>query len=550
ISSSVAVAGDVLVGAAGQDDLLYLNGTDPNIALELRSGTFGGNPFIDFANDAVSDYDARIQLLGDAGLKIDVPSTLAIPTGKVGIGTTTPGSLPGILQNSRLEVADANGLNSDVSLRVSGGGATGSASLNYAKSRGTLPSPTSVQSGDFLGNITFVGHDGTDFGSIAAWIRGVVDGTPGADDMPGRLEFLTTPDGSATPSTQMTITNAGKVGIGTTTPGTLPGILQNSRLEVADGSGLNSDVSLRVSGGGATGSASLNYAKSRGALPAPTIVQSGDFLGNITFVGYDGADFGSIAAWIRGAVDGTPGVDDMPGRLEFLTTPDGLATPFTRMTVNNVGNVGIGTTGPVQALHVSKNGTNTAIMVEYPTARARIGMFSFGLGNNEFGFGPVDLQFGTISDNTFSGFSEKMRITTAGNVGIGTTAPAALLHVNGTAGNNTGVWSNLSDRRLKREIEPIERALETVEQLKGVTFRWKDAEKDDQFGRVRGLIAQDVEKVIPEWIKTDPDGYKRLEPIGVDALLIEAIKELKAENEELRNRISELEKAKPQAKVE
>ncbi|MCI0330452.1 MAG: hypothetical protein L0196_05805 [candidate division Zixibacteria bacterium] len=364
ISGDVAIdTGNILLAGSGPDDILSLSVSDPNIALELRSGTFGGDPYIDFSNDAASDYDARIQLLGDAGLKIDVPSTLAIPTGKVGIGTTTPGSLPGILQNSRLEVADANGLNSDVSLRVSGGGATGSASLNFAKSRGTLPSPTSVQSGDFLGNITFVGHDGSDFGSIAAWIRGSVDGTPGVDDMPGRLEFLTTPDGSATPSTQMTINNAGKVGIGTTTPGSLPGILQNSRIEVADANGLNSDVSLRVSGGGATGSASLNFAKSRGTLSSPTIVQSGDLLGNMTFVGHDGSDFGSIAAWIRGVVDGTPGVDDMPGRLEFLTTPDGSATAATRMTIDNAGNVGIGTNTPSQKLSVNGNISGGSLIV-------------------------------------------------------------------------------------------------------------------------------------------------------------------------------------------
>lgn len=66
------------------------------------------------------------------------------------------------------------------------------------------------------------------------------------------------------------------------------------------------------------------------------------------------------------------------------------------------------------------------------------------------------------------------------------------------------------------------------------------------------MIAQDVEKVIPEWIKTDPDGYKRIEPIGVDALLIEAIKELKEkvsrleklqnENEKLSAEMAELKK--------
>ena len=56
---------------------------------------------------------------------------------------------------------------------------------------------------------------------------------------------------------------------------------------------------------------------------------------------------------------------------------------------------------------------------------------------------------------------------------VGTTNPQGLLHVNGTAGNNTGTWSNLSDRRLKKDIAPIEGALATVQKLQGVTFRWK-----------------------------------------------------------------------------
>lgn len=97
------------------------------------------------------------------------------------------------------------------------------------------------------------------------------------------------------------------------------------------------------------------------------------------------------------------------------------------------GFVGIGTDNPVQTLHVSLNGTNTAILVEDPTARARFGLLS--QFNNEFGFkSAAALQFGTISDNSFSDFSEKMRLTPSGNVGIGTSSPTAKLHIGGTAG--------------------------------------------------------------------------------------------------------------------
>ncbi|MCI0330449.1 MAG: tail fiber domain-containing protein [candidate division Zixibacteria bacterium] len=180
------------------------------------------------------------------------------------------------------------------------------------------------------------------------------------------------------------------------------------------------------------------------------------------------------------------------------------------------------------------NGPNFVINPGGGTSRISVGYGEIRMTVGDIGSPPTQL-------GIFIGYP--------GNVGIGTLAPAAKLHVNGTAGNNTGVWSNLSDRRLKRDIEPIQNALETVEQLNPVSFRWKDAEKDAQFGRVRGLIAQDVEKVIPEWIKTDPDGYKRLEPIGIDALLIEALKEQQKQIEVLKEEIAKLKDQSSQAQA-
>jgi len=91
-----------------------------------------------------------------------------------------------------------------------------SARIYFAKSRNaTAGSHTVVQSGDQLGGISFGGSDGTNI-SEGVRISAEVDGTPGANDMPGRLVFLTTADGSATPTERMRIDNAGQVGIGTT----------------------------------------------------------------------------------------------------------------------------------------------------------------------------------------------------------------------------------------------------------------------------------------------------------------------------------------------
>jgi hypothetical protein len=93
--------------------------------------------------------------------------------------------------------------------------------LYLAKSRGgSVGTNTIVQSGDSLGNISFNGANGTGFDQAAS-ISGQVDGTPGASgDMPGRLVFSTTADGSASPTERMRIDSSGNVGIGTSSPAT------------------------------------------------------------------------------------------------------------------------------------------------------------------------------------------------------------------------------------------------------------------------------------------------------------------------------------------
>jgi hypothetical protein len=89
--------------------------------------------------------------------------------------------------------------------------------LNLAKARGaSVGSITIVQNNDYVGGIEFQGSDGTDFVQAAS-ITAQVDGTPGANDMPGRLVFSTTLDGASSPTERMRITNNGRVMIGTTT---------------------------------------------------------------------------------------------------------------------------------------------------------------------------------------------------------------------------------------------------------------------------------------------------------------------------------------------
>ena len=129
-------------------------------------------------------------------------------TGKVGIGTTSPSSVLDIRTN---QVA----ISQNGPLIQMYSNDTIPAEVNFTKSRAaTLNTNTIVQSGDFLGVVRFFGANGTNYTQGAA-ITGEVDGTPGAsNDMPGRLCFYTTADGSGTATERMRIDNNGNVGIG------------------------------------------------------------------------------------------------------------------------------------------------------------------------------------------------------------------------------------------------------------------------------------------------------------------------------------------------
>ena len=90
-------------------------------------------------------------------------------------------------------------------------------------------------------------------------------------------------------------------------------------------------------------------------------------------------------------------------------------------------------------------------------------------------------------------------------------------------GPSGGTTIGYSDARLKEDIKPLESALDIVDRLEGHTFRWRDG-KD-----AIGVIAQEVEKVAPDLVLEDKYGTKMVDALGLNAILIEAVKELKAE---------------------
>ncbi len=144
------------------------------------------------------------------------------------------------------------------------------------------------------------------------------------------------------------------------------------------------------------------------------------------------------------------------------------------------------------------------------------------------------------------------------NTGSSETCVAIRAKSNGWAGYFDGdvyLKNNYqsSDSRLKKDVQTIDGALGKVLKLRGVSFYWKNKAElgaDSTYAhndtkKHIGVIAQEIEQEFPELVKTDASGYKTVEYSSIAPILIEAVKELKAEKDELQ-----AEKDALEAKVE
>lgn len=182
---------------------------------------------------------------------------------------------------------------------------------------------------------------------------------------------------------------------------------------------------------------------------------------------------------------------------------------------------------------------------------------SFATQNHSASALGSDLRFSTTANGATS-TSLRMVIANGGNVAIGNNAsPSYLLHLSSdSAGKpNGGSWANSSDARIKKNISSIEGALEKITALRGVNFEWiNPGEHGNAEGTQGGFIAQEIEKVFPEWVNEIPPTEKDAElvsggekiksltlPFEFDAYLVEAVKELSAQNKALLARIEALE---------
>lgn len=218
----------------------------------------------------------------------------------------------------------------------------------------------------------------------------------------------------------------------------------------------------------------------------------------------------------------------------YSVTKSYIVSTFYNQTSNNWRSVGpISNPGPYQddfALEIKVDNTLTYL-------RLRKTLNSIYGGNHQItiiGLGePTDTFTATSATGTDSSSLSVLSSTPIavkdGNVGIGTINPSTALDVNGTATATT--FNSTSDARLKENFEAIPDPLQKLAAIRGLTYNFRD---DERQRRHAGILAQDLLEVLPEAVSGSEDTNYTVGYNNVVALLVEAVKELKAEVDRLK----------------
>jgi len=320
------------------------------------------------------------------------------------------------------------------------------------------------------------------------------------------VEDSTNPD-----ATPFVVDASGKLLVGTSTARSNlfnAGVTSLHQVETLGGSTVEC---LAVRNANDTTGADLVLAKSRGtAIGSNTIVQSGDRVGTIAFMGSDGSEFVQ-AARINAEVDGTPGTNDMPGRLVFSTTADGASSPTERMRIDSSGNVLVGKTTQTPStagceligsgLVNATRDANAPLQLTRLTNDGDIALFRKGgttVGSIGTSGGRVYIADDSTNGITFSNSSAIMWPSNSSGGVVDNTMDigSSSFRFNDIyLGNEPTVTS---DQNEKQDIEELTEAEQRVAvACKGLLrkYRWKSAvaKKGDEARIHFGIIAQDLQ---------------------------------------------------------
>ncbi len=309
-------------------------------------------------------------------------------------------------------------------------------------------------------------------------------------------------------------------------------ITNNLQLGAAGGSYLNFGATAGNAGYGVADFSGILKFKNSGGVwnDLSTIINNYLTLGPVTSVKFADGTTQSTAASGGGISGGSAGF------VPKYTSATALAPSLIQ---DNGTLVGIGITPSLGKLHVD-GGAGAGI---YGKSSSGVGVTGLSSGANYGVYGESAANYGIYGKSLSASYGGVLGYTANGTIyGILGHANAYSFYGNSTvytSGNmNAAGYFHNSDQRLKENIQ-TSRGLEIVEKLRGVTFDWK---KDGTPSS--GVIAQEVEKVMPSAVQSTREGIKMVEYDQLIAPLIEAVKEQQTEIDSLRHEIEILKNSK------
>jgi hypothetical protein len=301
------------------------------------------------------------------------------------------------------------------------------------------------------------------------------------------IRFWTNTSGSTTQLERARITSDGKFLVGTSTS------RSRGNIEVEGTTTSNASCSLISNAGETSGSSAyLFLGKSRGTtVGSNTVVASGDQLGGIGWSGTDGTALIS-AAEIRAEVDGTPGANDMPGRLVFSTCSDGSASPSERVRITSGGHFKASNSGSYQ----NASGSYHEI-INSVNANETLVVRHTGTSGNQYG----------IVISTSNDQNDATRYFLYCN---GSTTQRMSVRANGGIYNYSANNSNLCDEREKKNIVNLDSTWDCLKHWELKKFHYnEDADTDDlRYGVIAQQVADYCPEVISEWVKQKAEPAK------------------------------------------